>query len=116
MTEASDRPAARDRFGGQRRVKTGVAGLDTVLRGGIPQYAVVIVAGQPGSGKTILCQEILFGNASPDRPCVYLTTLSESPMKAARYMSQFSFFDSAKFGSSIVYMDIGQIIRSQGLT
>ena len=115
MREARDRSAARGRAGGQRRIKTGVAGLDRVLRGGIPQYAVVVVAGQPGSGKTILCQQILFSNTSADRPCVYLTTLSESPMKAARYMSQFGFFDAAKFGSSIIYMDIGQIIRSQGL-
>ncbi len=115
MREARDRTAARESSGGQRRVKTGVPGLDRVLRGGVPQYAVVIVAGQPGSGKTILCQEILFSNASRERPCVYLTTLSESPMKAARYMSQFRFFDASKFGSSVVYMDIGQIIRSEGL-
>src|SRR5512140_2411970 len=110
MMGARGRPAPRDRSGGHNLIRTGVAGLDKVLRGGIPQYAVVVVAGKPGSGKTILCQEILFSNASPDRPCVYLTTLSESPMKAARYMSQFSFFDPAKFGSSIIYMDIGQVI------
>jgi circadian clock protein KaiC len=115
MTESKGRLSARDRSGGQRGIRTGVTGLDSVLRGGIPQYAVVIIAGQPGSGKTILSQQILFNNASPDRPCVYLTTLSESPMKATRYMSQFGFFDAAKFGSSIIYMDIGQIMRSQGL-
>jgi len=35
---------------------TGVAGLDTVLDGGLEQGAVVVVAGGPGTGKTILAQ------------------------------------------------------------
>lgn len=99
----------------RRRVSTGIRGLDSVLRGGIPQYAVVVVAGPPGSGKTILSQQVLFHNATSEHPCVYLTTLSESPMKAARYQSQFSFFDPAKFGTSIIFMDVGQIIRARGL-
>ncbi|MBI2953848.1 MAG: hypothetical protein HYY30_06010 [Chloroflexi bacterium] len=100
--------------GGPARLPTGIAGLDAVLRGGIPQYAVVIVAGEPGSGKTILTQQILFNNVDGGR-CVYMTTVSESPMKVARYQSQFTFFDPAKFGTSVIYMDIGQIIRTQGL-
>lgn len=99
-----------------RRLPTGVPGLDTVLRGGFPQYAVIIIAGEPGTGKTILCQQILFNNLDNGKRCVYLTTLSESPMKVARYQSQFSFFDPDKFGTSIVYMDIAQIIRAQGLS
>ncbi len=98
-----------------RPLKTGVPGLDAMLRGGIPRYAVVVIAGQPGSGKTILCQQMLFANIPRGQQCVYLTTVSESPMKVAKYQSQFSFFDASKFGKSVVYMDIGQIIRSQGL-
>ncbi|MBI2955050.1 MAG: AAA family ATPase [Chloroflexi bacterium] len=97
------------------RLLTGVSGLDTVLRGGIPRYAVVLIAGQPGTGKTILCQQILFNNIDNGKRCVYLTTVSESPMKVARYQAQFSFFDPDRFGKSMIFMDAGQIIRSQGI-
>lgn len=103
------------RRGSTRLFSTGVSPLDRILGGGIPPYSVVIVAGEPGTGKTILSQQILFANATPERKAVYLTTLSESPMKTARYQSSFDFFDAAKFGDSVVYMDIGQMIRREGL-
>ena len=98
-----------------RVFSTGIAPLDRILGGGIPPYSVVIIAGEPGSGKTILSQQILFANATAERKALYLTTLSESPMKAARYQSMFDFFDPSKFGETVVYMDIGQVIRKEGL-
>ncbi|MCL4532027.1 MAG: AAA family ATPase [Actinobacteria bacterium] len=98
-----------------RIFSTGVTPLDRILGGGIPPYSVVILAGEPGTGKTILSQQILFANATPERKAVYLTTLSEPPMKAARYQSMFDFFDPSKFGESVVYMDIGEVIRREGL-
>ncbi len=98
-----------------RIFSTGVPPLDRILGGGIPPYSVVILAGEPGTGKTILSQQILFANATPERKAIYLTTLSEPPMKAARYQSMFDFFDPSKFGESVVYMDIGQVIRREGL-
>jgi circadian clock protein KaiC len=36
------------------RVKTGIAGLDEVLRGGVPRNNNILVEGEPGSGKTTL--------------------------------------------------------------
>ena len=95
---------------------TGIEPLDGILKGGIPPYSVVIIAGEPGTGKTILAQQILFANAGPGRKGIYLTTLSEPPIKAARYQSMFTFFDPTKFGESVVYIDIGQVIRGQGLS
>jgi circadian clock protein KaiC len=105
----------RARRGAGTLFTTGIAPLDRILGGGIPPYSVVILAGEPGTGKTILSQQILFANATPERRAVYLTTLSESPMKTTRYQSMFSFFDPTKFGESVIYMDVGQLIRKQGL-
>ena len=36
------------------RVRTGIDGLDEVLRGGIPRNNNILVEGEPGSGKTTL--------------------------------------------------------------
>lgn len=41
------------------RVDTGVPGLDTILNGGLFRGGVYIVEGAPGSGKTILGNQIL---------------------------------------------------------
>ena len=40
------------------RVETGVRNLDALIRGGLPEGSVSIIAGPPGSGKTVLSQQI----------------------------------------------------------
>jgi len=41
------------------RTPTGIPGLDEILGGGLPQGRVVLVLGEPGAGKTILCSQYL---------------------------------------------------------
>ncbi len=43
----------------ERRLKTGVPGLDGLMGGGIPQGYSVLVAGPSGSGKTVLSNQFL---------------------------------------------------------
>lgn len=45
------------------RVKTGVPGFDALVSGGIPKYNLVVVSGDPGSGKTIFCMEFIYAGA-----------------------------------------------------
>ncbi|MDP2974373.1 MAG: ATPase domain-containing protein, partial [Candidatus Diapherotrites archaeon] len=45
------------------RTKTGVPGLDDILYGGIPRNNLVVISGDPGSGKTCLCLEFLYYGA-----------------------------------------------------
>ena len=72
---------------------TGVAGLDLVLGGGLEQGAVVVLAGGPGTGKTILAQQICFARATAAHKCVYYTTVSEPHTKLVRHLEPFAFFD-----------------------
>lgn len=97
---------------------TGVSNLDIVLGGGIPLYSQIIIAGQPGTGKTILAQQMLFNHIRNNSAAkfLYITTLSEPMMKVIRYMQQFSFFDAEAFGNRIIYRDIGDIIRKHTLS
>ncbi len=73
---------------------TGVPGLDLVLNDGVRGGAVVVVAGPPGSGKTILAQQMCFANATGGRKCTYYTTVSEPHTKLVRHLEPFSFFDA----------------------
>ncbi len=85
---------------------TGVPGLDTVLGGGLPESSFNLIAGQPGCGKTTLAHQIMFSLASPDRPALYITVQGEPTLKMLRHQQQFSFFDPAKVGDAIRFLNI----------
>ena len=36
------------------RISTGISGLDALIEGGIPKGFAVLIAGNPGTGKTVL--------------------------------------------------------------
>ena len=73
-----------------RQLPTGVPGLDEILGGGLPEYSFNIIAGAPGSGKTTLAHQIMFANATPERPALYFTVLGEPAIKMLRYQQQFT--------------------------
>jgi circadian clock protein KaiC len=98
------------------RLKTGNPQLDLLLGGGFPANSINILMGEPGSGKTILVERLIFANAgSGDRPILFLTTLSEPLDKVVRYLQQFTFFDEALLGSAIVYDSIGDALIEEGV-
>jgi circadian clock protein KaiC len=90
---------------------TGVAGLDLVLNGGLEPGAVVVLAGAPGTGKTILAQQICFANATAEHKAVYYTTMSEPHSKLVRHLEQFTFFDPASLGSRVEHIHLGDFLR-----
>ena len=45
-------------------VKTGIAGLDEVLHGGVPRHNNLIVEGPPGAGKTTLGLGFIYAGAA----------------------------------------------------
>lgn len=59
------------------RISTGNAGLDAVLRGGLPRNRLYLVEGTPGSGKTTLALEFLQDGRS-NKECGLYITLSET--------------------------------------
>jgi circadian clock protein KaiC len=87
-------------------VATGVPGLDAILGGGLPEYSFNLIAGSPGSGKTTLAQQIVFANATAERPALYFTVLGEPTLKMLRYQREFSFFQPALVGSAIQYLNL----------
>ncbi len=97
------------------RLATGVPGLDAVLGGGLPEFSFNILAGAPGVGKTTLAHQLMFANATPDRPALYFTVLGEPALKMLRYQQQFDFFDPGKLNGSIRFLNLSQVVLERDL-
>jgi KaiC/GvpD/RAD55 family RecA-like ATPase len=69
-------------------VKTGVPGFDDLFEKGIPKGSSVLVAGGPGSGKTIFCLQTLSYAASKGEKCLYMS-FEESEERLKAHMRDF---------------------------
>jgi circadian clock protein KaiC len=99
-------------------MSTDIAGLDLVLNGGLAVGAVVVIAGSPGTGKTILAQQMCFARATREHKCVYYTTMSEPHTKLVRHLEEFDFFDPEALGPRVEYLHVGDFLgtaRRDGL-
>jgi circadian clock protein KaiC len=97
------------------KMPSGVRGLDDILGGGIPEFSFNVIAGTPGCGKTTLAHQIVFANATPAKPALYFTVLGEPAMKMLRYQQQYSFFDEAKLGKAIRFINLADVVLEQNL-
>ena len=102
------RDARTGNGGAIRNIATGVPGFDAILGGGLPEYSFNLIAGGPGAGKTTLAQQVVFANATPERPAIYFTVLGEPTLKMIRYQQGFTFFDAGMVGSAIQYINLSE--------
>ena len=101
----------------EQRLTSGDEGLDLILGGGLPVNGINLIMGLPGSGKTLLCQQLMFAGATEERPAVYLSTVSEPFEKILRYAQTLGFFDRHAIGRSVFYEDLGGAVAGEdGLT
>ena len=96
-------------------LSTGVAGLDQVLGGGLPALSFNLIAGGPGTGKTTLATQIVFANATAARPALYFTLLGEPTLKMLRYQQQFEYFDPARIGSDVHFLNLSEDVLNGDL-
>jgi circadian clock protein KaiC len=97
------------------QLPTGVRGLDDILGGGIPQFSFNIIAGMPGCGKTTMAHQIIFANATLEKPALYFTVLGEPVIKMLRYQQQFSFFDESKLGKAVRFINLSDVSLEKDL-
>lgn len=97
------------------RTSTGVDGLDIVLAGGLLNRSTYLLAGAPGTGKSVLSQQIAFHHARLGHKVLYLTLLSESHEKMLVNLKDFSFFDPMFVGEHINYLSLYQDVVGGGL-
>ena len=77
-------------------LKTGISGFDELFAdGGIPKGNSVLVAGGPGTGKSILCRQICYNLVSKGKKCMYVS-FEESEERIEKSMQKFG-WDVKKF-------------------
>ena len=111
-----DQPDLDDPNAGFPRISSGNPDVDKILGGGFPANSINIIMGQPGTGKTIFVQQMVFENARDDNPVLYLTTLSEPLAKVIKYLQRFNFYDEDKLGTAVTYQDIGPELAEHGIS
>ena len=94
------------------RMNSGIPGLDDMIEGGFPFPSVILVAGSAGAGKTTFAQRFLFAGADKGEQCLFFSTLSEPTQWMLRYSSQFDFVKPEYYGKSVIYEDLGSLLRN----
>lgn len=87
-------------------ISTGIPSFDVVLGGGFPRRHSLVVTGNPGSGKTILCSQLAFMQARAGRRTIIATITSEPHDKLISELRSFTFFDEALVGEEVFFVSI----------
>jgi len=81
-----------------KKLKTGIPGMDEILNGGIPERNIVLIAGGPGTGKSIFSQQFIYSGLEMNEGGVYVA-LEEHPVQIRKNMDSFNWkvekFESA---------------------
>jgi circadian clock protein KaiC len=98
------------------RIRTNIPGLDEILHGGFPAYNTVLISGGPGSGKTVLANQIVFNSISPQHKAIIVTTVSEPLPRMLRFMQEFAFFKPDLVPQVVMYEDIApHLLEGDGM-
>lgn len=106
-------PRTEKKKAGRREwIRSGVRGFDELMQRGIPKGVSVLVAGGPGSGKTIFCLQTLYQGALNGEKCLYIS-FEESVERLKEHMEDFGWDINRIRGSfRIVRVDPFKISRS----
>jgi len=98
--------------GGSHKLATGIAGLDGLLDGGFSPGRVILILGEPGSGKTILCSQYLHYGATKEGQKGAFIGLNEPK---ARFMGEMKAlgmdFEKLEADGKFSYIDATEVKR-----
>ena len=85
---------------------TGIPALDPILGGGLPRRGIVFVLGIPGTGKTVLVQQLMFATARRGRTALYFSGLSEPHERLVEHLRPFAFFDERLLAQGVQFVSL----------
>jgi len=95
-----------------RRVSSGITGLDSLLDGGFPEGKVILVLGEPGTGKTILVSQFLHNGVTRGGDKAVYVGMNEAK---TRFMSEMTAlgmdFSSLENQGKFGYVDATEVRR-----
>ncbi|MED5618406.1 RAD55 family ATPase [Ideonella sp. BN130291] len=97
------------------RLSSGIPGLDMVLGGGFFRSGVYIIHGHPGSGKTILANQLCYRHVAAGGRAVYVTLLAESHARMLQHIRPLSFFDEKAIPDELSYISAFHDLEADGL-
>lgn len=100
---------------GLPRLRSGIEGLDIVLKGGFPRAGITIVQGTPGAGKTIFGNQLCHHHVAQGGKAIYVTLLAESHARMQLHMSQLRFFDPKVIPERLYLISAFRVLEEDGL-
>jgi circadian clock protein KaiC len=97
------------------RVPTGIAGLDRILCGGLLRGGVYIIEGVPGTGKTILANQICFDHVAAGGRVAFVTVLAVSHTRMLQYLQPMTFYHEDAIPDRLYYVSAFRILEHEGL-
>jgi circadian clock protein KaiC len=102
--------------GSSERVPSGIRGLDEILQGGFIKGGLYIIEGAPGTGKTILGNQICFNQIRAGKSILYVTLIAETVARMMLNLRDLHFFDESSVGTGIFYISGFTALKTEGLT
>ncbi|WP_375760305.1 RAD55 family ATPase [Corallococcus exercitus] len=98
-----------------KRLVTNVPRLDFITKGGLIQGSSYAIIGPPGSGKTVLANQIAFQHVKNGGKALYVTLLSESHGRMLENLSQMTFYDASVIPDRLQYLSGYRDLERDGL-
>jgi circadian clock protein KaiC len=98
-----------------QRLPTGIPGLDMLLGGGLFRGGTYLVMGAPGTGKTILGNQLCFSHAASRGRVIYITLLTETHADLLTYLQSLEFFNRDVIGDTLHYFNGYAALEKEGV-
>jgi circadian clock protein KaiC len=93
-----------------KRLPTHIAGLDTILCGGLLSSGVYLIQGLAGSGKTVLASQIIYSHAAQGSRALFVTVLGENHGRMMAHLRPMRFFDQSLVPDRVTYISAYQAL------